>query len=555
MAINQDIRLKFSSDQSNAIAGIGQLQGKMKSLAAEASGDIQNKISSIFSIAAIEEAVRRTGEWANSLQKASNELGVSTEEMQGLTRMFDKAGVGAEKIETYFDRITVAMDKAKKGSTSLRNDLNKLGVTPDMYNQRPSVAFGAAMANAQGNSGAVADIFGGKNVLQVNAIAKEMGGAGGLSEYTKQHKEEMVSKEDVSAMSQNWESIVFDLKSIGAKLAPLIGLVLGIVDGLLKMVNGIAGTASFGIKSIGSLLGLHTETDRVTGEKLGYGAGNAAMGREALERFRGFAPSLLNAAAQTVSFGHWTPFKDIYNKNNIRDAGIRENEGLSEAVLTAGTFGVGGVAKLAGVGARSANMTAKAMTGNKIFGVEGLAAGADSLSSGVGGNGLLGNYINKMAYSKFKYDNSAKFSQFSRNVGGNLGEDKEAVLDLFYKEHPEVKRISETYKRLDYGFQGAEAANYGGAGASDVTQKDLKAGGGNWGDNSLGANFYQGNTSGPNLAIGGMMGVDNIAQSLAQSIADSSGRTANAVEEIAKHYDTPNMSMRSDIPQLSAGGF
>ena len=71
----------------------------------------------------------------------------------------------------------------------------------------------------------------------------------------------------------------------------------------------------------------------------------------------------------------------------------------------------------------------------------------------------------------------------------------------------------------------------------------------------MGANFYQGNTSGPNLAIGGMMGVDNIAQSLAQSIADSSGRTANAVEEIAKHYDTPNMSMRSDIPQLSAGGF
>ena len=277
MAINQDIRLKFSSDQSNAIAGIGQLQGKMRSFAAEASSDIQNKISSIFSVVAIEEAIRRTGEWANSLQKASQELNISSEEFQALTRIFDKAGVGAEKIETFIDKITVAMDKAKHGSHELKKSLSQLGVTSNMS---PNKAFETSMSNAGRNEHAMIDVFGGKNYYKAMAVSREMNSAGGSSQrYYDEHKEEFVSKEEVSSMAQNWESIVDDMKSIGSKLAPIATVLLAIIDGLLKMVNGIVGNVSFILKTLSGSTGL---TSLFTGKN--YVDVNDKNGKEIIRR-------------------------------------------------------------------------------------------------------------------------------------------------------------------------------------------------------------------------------------------------------------------------------
>ena len=87
------------------------------------------------------DQANEAGAWAQSLQRASDTIGLNTTEMQGLNEAAAQVGVSANDNVGAFERFTVSLGALKNGSGTLRTELLK--VNPALVNQL-SVAKDAA---------------------------------------------------------------------------------------------------------------------------------------------------------------------------------------------------------------------------------------------------------------------------------------------------------------------------------------------------------------------------------------------------------------------------
>src|SRR5690242_9998151 len=114
------VNFTINADGSKAVANINAVQGAMDGLANTVKGELAQKLKLIFSAAAIEEAARRTGEWAQKLDQTSRSLGISAEALQTLQLIAAKANAPEDAIIGMFENIDKARQEALKGNADLQ---------------------------------------------------------------------------------------------------------------------------------------------------------------------------------------------------------------------------------------------------------------------------------------------------------------------------------------------------------------------------------------------------------------------------------------------------
>lgn len=392
MAVNS-LRFRIEGDNASALRALDQVSSKARGLGQDIQHELGKKFAAAISVTTIEEAVRRTGEWATELAKSAQNLGISVENMQALQLAAEHAGISTDKIFNYYNKIEAAALKALNGNKKLADSFQKLGIDASQLkttNTSDLLSKSFAGANREGGEGALMNILGSKEVLNVRALRTEMGGRS-IEEYGESKKSQIVPNEDVRAIGVAWMNIMDDIKSIGVTLAPVAKLVLTLVDGLAKMLAGIVGTITGVIGDIGSIAGFISAGDW------------KSAGRVAVKMTAGRLTAMGAGIGKMVTFGfadkkidEWT--KHSFGMDDLSEEENRFAEGAGQGIATVATFGTGGVAKTAGAGIKGAGSLAE------MAGSEALAANLGKMGAGVsksGNFGMFGKLAEKIA--KYKY--------------------------------------------------------------------------------------------------------------------------------------------------------
>src|ERR1039458_3998667 len=341
MAVSS-LKFRIEGDSTSALRAISDVRRQATDLGGELQRSIGDKLKGVFSVVAVEEMVRRTGEWATELQKTAQGLGMTGESLQTLRVMAERAGVPTEKLFNFYNKLEAAAIKAANGNAKLRASFDALGANkkPLRGEGRYSTAelFQQTLAGASNPRGpaAIQEIYSTKNARQIGMLARESKGKT-QEEYQSAHQSQIVPESETVSMARAWQQIGEDLKSIGVTLAPVVHFVLLMVDGLAKMVSGaiselfnIGGGIGKGIKAL------------FGGDKAG--AEFAQWGRERSERNK--------ASVSGMTFGLWKPkAKDGESSayTIISEEARRQAAGGGEALTTLVTMGAGPL-RMAGKG-------------------------------------------------------------------------------------------------------------------------------------------------------------------------------------------------------------
>ena len=469
MASNS-LRFRIEADNSSAIRGLSEVQAKAKGLGKDLQEEVGKKLQSAFSVTVIEEAVRRTGEWATTLAKSAQQLGVGTDALQALQVAAERSGVPIEKINTFYDKVESNALKALSGNQKLRDSFKALGIDIAALKSTPATALVQQMfagAKNPGGQGALLNIFGTKNLREVSALGREMGGKS-IEQYGEEHKSQIVPNEQVSQMATAWTHIIEDVRSIGSKLAPIASLLLIFVDGVLKMVNGLFG--EFGNILEGMKLTIKSWLPSFLG---GSKKGSVEQRQNDIALNEWSAKRELRNQAFV---GGLKSFATLGIKGHDKIEGLSEEEqreasGGAEGLASIATFGVGGIAKAIGGGVKGAG-AASEMVGLSKLGETMGTAGEAIGNTGAGTfleDGLFGTAKNYMIKRKVRAYAAKRIAAMRR--GGTTQEEIMANLPNLEKEF--YRKFSKQYQQLGNVGMVLNANAAGGIGTRDVESDPL----------------------------------------------------------------------------------
>jgi hypothetical protein len=405
------LRLRMEVDNASVMRGMSQVDQKIIQTGANISEHLTDKLKGAFAVGAIEEMVRRTGEWNLELDRSADKLQVTREHLQALRILSEKAGVSVEKIQTYYNKMEVASLNALKGNHKLSESFKALKTNATEVNRAftsgDKEAQGnllAKMVGARGNPGgqeAVMNIFGAKAVTDVNSLGRQLGG-GTIDDYAKSHAAQIIPEQRVQETAKAWEDLLETAKSLGIKFSALATIVIKIVDGLLNMVNGTLAT-----------LGAYT--------KIGTKEGRDKLVIRSASIARNLGNILPQLASGVVNkFGghkdwHWFDTPQKAYGNALTDQEYKDSEGGADAALTLGTFGYGPVARIAGVGVKGAGAAATFARAGKVGEALGGAGAAIGSTSG-------GGLVNKIIEGVFKNPSKGMINKLAKDLGVNAAE-------------------------------------------------------------------------------------------------------------------------------------
>ena len=491
------LRFRMTAENNQVLSSLNQVSNAANKLGNDLQRSIGDKLAGVFDVLVIEKMVVKTGEWATELTKASRELGIGTEEMQALEVMSKRAGVNTEKLFSYYNKLESAATKAAGGNTKLISSFKALGIEmkdlrgPDRKGTGElfQMSLQGMGPNGISNEGAAQSIYGAKNYFDVQALARESKGRT-IGQYKEAHAGEILPAGEVSTISKAWQSITEDFSAIGTELKPLAGLILTIVDGVVKMIRGIVTAVTDAVTSIPNLVKHPLKT-------LGRGLENVqAMGGGLIGMVPGATWAINKMMGQTTG------------GQNYLDAGLekmteerrRSYEGAGEGVGTLLTFGTAPILKGAGMGVKGIGATAG------FAGADTLAANAGKLGGTLeklGKEGILTPLANKLG-------NKIGDFELSRKIMTGIEEDGSLV-------EMTIPKILGRKSLFRSGLKGVgiagESFMAGGVGKEDISKNTF-------GDIGIGdirpsrtgmlgriGGFGSGGGSG-NLAMGGVFGVD-----------------------------------------------
>jgi hypothetical protein len=371
--MNNGVTYTIGMDGQQGIATMDAILGKFN-LVSQGAASMGGKIQSALTFAGIEEAIRRTGEWAQGMDKAAIALGTTTEKLQSLQLMAQNANLDESKVTGWFDTLADKRTEAIKGNTDLIQSFQAMGVSmTDLQHLTKADLFSKVLGNqsiqdvVQGSprANALENLIGQGNIPQFQALQKASGGkdlnqftASGIASGT------ITKGSDITSMSNSWIQIKQDLASALKELTPLGKLlmslatilseaVLGlttIFGGVFKTLAGIL-TGDFskvgdGLKSIGATLlnGIFGVVKTFTG--LIDGASNI------IYNIAKHIPGLKSIVDKPISYTEYVQnAQDFYNdKIGANKNEIRGGEGLGNLAAVAATGGAGAAARMGSEG-------------------------------------------------------------------------------------------------------------------------------------------------------------------------------------------------------------
>lgn len=335
--MNNNIKFRIESDNSGALRAVRELKQGIKDLANDAKNLLGNKVTQYFGVAAIEETIRRTGEWAEELTKSAQQLNINTEEMQALQLAARRAHVDIGTVTGYYDRMASAAKEALNGNVLLRNSLKNLGIEgKNLATMTGAQMFGQLIKTTGKNPakyvGDLQRIFGEENLPNVGAVLTTMRGKTPQAYAQENIGGGIASKESIAAVAATWGKIVEDLQAIGLKFLPVGQLLMVVVEGILKSLRGAA-TYVF---NIGKLIGYGTKSAflGMFGEK-----GSGVEAWEDTKKHAGKVGRQTGVAITSgISLGFWKP---KYLTKGLTESEIYDAEGMGDAALMLATGGLG----------------------------------------------------------------------------------------------------------------------------------------------------------------------------------------------------------------------
>ena len=251
-------KFTIDCDSSKGVAGVNAFGNAMDGLANTVKGELSTKLKVLFSAAAIEEAARRTGEWAQKLDQSSKSMGVTNTMLSTLYLLANKANIPEEAVVGMFDNIDKARSEALAGNIEYINSLERLGVTLEDTRNLSREAFSnkvvAGMQNVttQNNGDAsTANNLNRQDISRVSGATPEnflnqLFGAHGLAgKSLSSKKEEYINNKDipneevVDELSATWSEFLTDIKVLGNELRPTAAILIAIFDLLLNTLGGV----------------------------------------------------------------------------------------------------------------------------------------------------------------------------------------------------------------------------------------------------------------------------------------------------------------------------
>jgi len=396
MAIS-DVKMTMSMDNTKVLSGLKQAQGAVQDFGQSVSKEMTAKLKMALSMAAIEEATRRTGKWAQEIDQTSKSMGIANETLQLLQLLASKTGTPKDAVVGMFESIGKARDQAIAGNQDMINAFARLGITmTDLRTKSKDVFVGMAadkikaLASANGGiekagqqeRGAVAAVTGNTPEAFIDAVV------GGIKkegfESTKKEavsKGDIVPEKEVSNMSATFAEIGQNFKDIMTDLTPVFGVLLSLFNTLVLALGGIVSVlkdvwnmvtgllsgdfskAWEGLKDIGGLLGnailgvikgIASLLDLVIGSLLNWYAKVPIIGKY----FEGAAKTFKETGGTAGMVGDWQ--KKMNEKAGFSEKTAKRGAALGEVaaiVATGGEAGVGvameeGASAVAGAAAK-----------------------------------------------------------------------------------------------------------------------------------------------------------------------------------------------------------
>lgn len=264
MAIS-GVNFTLGVDGSKFISGMKNAQGSINDFSNSVQKEITNKLKYAFSMAAIEEATRRTGQWAQELNNTAKAMGIGTEALQTLELLARKTGTPKDAVVGMFESISNARDEALKGNQDMIMSFSRLGVSiEDLQTMTKEELFGttqegiakAAGKDKKGNQiplseadnqtrAAAKMVTGGTPENFIMDIQKELekagGGAEAFGKITEKEKEEgnIMPEQAVADLAKVFSDIKDSFHDIFIQLAPILGMLLSLFSTAVTALGGI----------------------------------------------------------------------------------------------------------------------------------------------------------------------------------------------------------------------------------------------------------------------------------------------------------------------------
>ena len=489
-------------DASKGIQSGRAFVAQTKEMSAAMQEAFGNKLKSLISFAAIEEATRRTGEWAVALTQMSKAMGLSSESLQTLNVIAAKSSTNEEAVAGMYDSIKNAADAALSGNSEMITSFRRLGV--EINGNMKTVDIFAAVMNKIPNAEALNNS--GQFIRQ--SVKKLTGQSGEVAAdyaegFRSQQGETMADKtaglkqsgsiasaETLATISANWSAIKQDLKDAGNMLLPVADLLISAVKVLTEALAGIA-EAVFGAGEIISAIWTGDMDKMKEGMKK---AGGIIIG--GIIGILNIVPQVLGSLLQNKFLSKIPGVKALAAKLKEGEANeeeyIHQKLGINQKTLERG-------AALGNVVAMIATMGESA--------VGGAAKGADSLAGMAERVGLKGAGKNLRGAGKRLRGSTGPAKWEDLPIGVRkakieesqlAGEDEEAAMAKYNKARKAEKNIRD--HPTGAGVAGASLVGSGESGKSNRAAFDEKI------NPDLTKAMTPISSGGGNLKIGGMFG-------------------------------------------------
>ena len=260
-----NVKFVATGDVNPAVQAFNKLEKAGKASVGRLSGTIGSSLGSALSIGAIGAAVASTISYGDSIDKAANNLGITTEYLQILKRVARETGKEFAVMEKAIVNVADSAQDALDGNTNKKNAFALLGInendlkTLSKEGLLTKSAQGATKLPREQAEAAFSQIFGKKDASTLVSQAGALANPEGVKENLVKSGQ-LMSDEDIAAMVAVQDSFEDLAATMKTRLAPAIAWVM---DTISDFTNGVIDLTELVGSGLGAIASMITDFDIV----------------------------------------------------------------------------------------------------------------------------------------------------------------------------------------------------------------------------------------------------------------------------------------------------
>jgi len=253
------VRFVIEATNKQAMTSLGEVNKDVANLSGQLNGSLKSAMAGAFSIIAIGEAIKSTIEFGDTIDKAANNLGITTQYMQILKRVARDTGKEFGLMEKAINDVADAAQNALNGDKSKKNAFGLLGVnekdlrTLNKQDLVTKTAQGALKLPKEQALAALTDIYGKKVAPTLLGQASQLANPEGVRAKL-QGASQLMSDEDIARMVEIKDKFEDLADTMKVRVAPGISWLLDKLDGFINGMVDIAELIGTGLGALSTVI-------------------------------------------------------------------------------------------------------------------------------------------------------------------------------------------------------------------------------------------------------------------------------------------------------------